>query len=132
MDSPDDQTPPKPIGRYAVFGYDTYYPAGGWGDFREAFATEEAAAAYVRVNYGECEYLDIIDLATGTEIEVADPRWVDTPNRVPHHEQQDEKAPRDAPDEVRYRHFDPAGAGLQAPRWKPGRAPAAPTPETRP
>lgn len=31
------------IARYFVFAYDTYYPLGGWNDFKGAFDTLEEA-----------------------------------------------------------------------------------------
>ena len=36
------------VGRYLVFGCDTYYPIGGWGDFM--FMTNDLAEAYKQAN----------------------------------------------------------------------------------
>lgn len=31
--------------QFLLFGYDTYYPSGGWRDFKESYDTEEEANA---------------------------------------------------------------------------------------
>ena len=46
--------------RYLVFGYENYYPRGGWHDFQAAFAELEHAEAYDVKG----DYYQIVDLAT--------------------------------------------------------------------
>lgn len=52
--------------RYLVFSGDTYYPAGGWNDFRGDFDTEEAALA--AVDRKRFDWWHVIDATTGQEI----------------------------------------------------------------
>lgn len=61
------------MNRYAVFAGDDYYPAGGWNDLAEDFATLAEAEAYVKdwliaVQWGEDirqHWWHIVDLSTG-------------------------------------------------------------------
>jgi len=49
--------------RYLLFaGYD-YYPAGGWGDFIEAFPTFEEAAVGRATYEKKRDWIHIVDLA---------------------------------------------------------------------
>lgn len=49
--------------RYALFTFETYYPLGGWNDFKGTFDTvEEAVTA---ANQRRRELYQIVDLTTG-------------------------------------------------------------------
>lgn len=37
--------------RYHLFGYDTYYPGGGMGDYYGSFDSPEEAAAHIRTQH---------------------------------------------------------------------------------
>ena len=54
--------------RYLVFAGEDYYPAGGWGDFIEAFASHEDAASKA----AECEergdWSQVVDLERMEEV----------------------------------------------------------------
>lgn len=53
--------------RYAAFGITDYYPAGGWGDFVETFATiPEAVTRGLADKYND--RFQVIDLITGDEV----------------------------------------------------------------
>jgi hypothetical protein len=61
-------------GRYALFGGETHYAAGGWNDFKGAFPTAEIAteagtsAMTPERRYGQdwsVEWWHVVDLATG-------------------------------------------------------------------
>lgn len=52
--------------RYAVFGYDTYYPSGGWNDWIGSFATLDEARECAEADTSE--FHDIIDLETNSEV----------------------------------------------------------------
>jgi hypothetical protein len=51
--------------RYLLFAGDTWYPGGGWDDFRGAFATIDEAKAADLSHY---DWAHIIDLRTMTEV----------------------------------------------------------------
>lgn len=67
------------LGRYLVFMYDTWYPAGGWKDYRASFVDRDDAIAFARkqettetwtgaphtVVWGNAH---VIDLMTGEEV----------------------------------------------------------------
>ncbi len=46
--------------RYILFGYDGYYPRGGWNDFIASFDTVAEAFDAIRR-----DYFQIVDLTTG-------------------------------------------------------------------
>lgn len=50
--------------RYALFGYDRYYPCGGWNDFLGSHATPDNAKTWACLD-GSAEYYQIVDLMTG-------------------------------------------------------------------
>ena len=50
--------------RYALFAGDTYYPAGGWGDFEGSFDTPEQAKQAAEA-LGHGDWWHVIDLQTG-------------------------------------------------------------------
>ena len=71
-DSPD--VPINFSGRYALFGGEMHYAAGGWADFKGAFPTAEIAAEAgtsamaPERRYGKdwsVEWWHVVDLATG-------------------------------------------------------------------
>lgn len=63
-----------PVKRYVVFGYDDYYPGGGWGDLQGSFDTLEEAKKLLELDkpVGERRlHFDnwrIIDLQTGEDV----------------------------------------------------------------
>lgn len=50
--------------RFLVFTYDSYYPCGGWQDFKASFDTLAEAIAFTD-NY---DNKDVIDGQTGEEV----------------------------------------------------------------
>jgi hypothetical protein len=53
--------------RYYVFGYDAYYPGGGWSDFKKSFINKDAAIAYadsLKCGGG----IEVIDIKTEEDI----------------------------------------------------------------
>ena len=51
--------------RYLVFGYDAYYPMGGWNDFIGVYETlEEAKENTKNTNDNKCDFYDIVDIET--------------------------------------------------------------------
>ncbi|GJL93068.1 hypothetical protein [Hyphococcus sp.] len=68
--------------RYALFAYDAFYPAGGWGDFVNAFDTAEEA--FKAATKTKREYSEVIDLHTGEEILEPDAGLItQTPAKLP-------------------------------------------------
>jgi hypothetical protein len=53
---------PPDVKRYVVFGYEEYYPAGGWGDFKGSYETLEEAKTQHPVAD------EIVDLTTGKQV----------------------------------------------------------------
>ena len=53
--------------RYCVFGYDHYYPQGGWEDFLGRFETIPEAVAFIK-KHNFYEKYQIIDVVDGREI----------------------------------------------------------------
>jgi len=51
------------IKRYIVFGYNHYYPGGGWTDYLESFDLKEDAEEFIK-NQSNDMY-DLIDSETG-------------------------------------------------------------------
>lgn len=49
--------------RYLVFAFDSYYPAGGWNDFRGSYETPEEAVEAAE-NAGR-DYWQVVDAETG-------------------------------------------------------------------
>jgi len=49
--------------RYLVFGYDQYYPGGGWSDFVGASDTPEGAEKLIAEDENHCDFYETIDLA---------------------------------------------------------------------
>jgi hypothetical protein len=47
---------------FALFKYDTYYPTGGWNDFRGVFTTLEDAKTAAPLGYGQ--HWHIVNLST--------------------------------------------------------------------
>lgn len=49
--------------RYLVFGYDQYYPSGGWNDFKADFDTQEDAEEFAKdlVQTRHWDYYDVVD-----------------------------------------------------------------------
>lgn len=47
--------------RYALFGYDRYYPTGGWDDFVCSYDSLEDAVS----SFPDRDYKQIVDLQTG-------------------------------------------------------------------
>lgn len=60
-----------PIKRFVLFDYDSYYPAGGWGDFEGSFDTLDEARAAAKE--GKRDHQDIIDLQTGESVSLVRP-----------------------------------------------------------
>lgn len=62
-----------PLKRYALFGYDAYYPGGGWSDFIDSFDTfvsVKKARENGRDKYPyNRDYYELIDLYNGQEID---------------------------------------------------------------
>lgn len=55
------------IKRFLVFAGDTYYPTGGWSDYRCSFDTEKEALKWLaRYNY---DWNHIVDMQTGKTCE---------------------------------------------------------------
>ncbi len=54
--------------RYMAFGGSTYYPSGGWGDFKGSFdALEEAVACAKEYRFdgvGEEDWWQVVDIET--------------------------------------------------------------------
>lgn len=48
--------------KFAAFGYDNYYPGGGWSDFMGFFDSREEAIEAMRFRkYGPLDNLDLVD-----------------------------------------------------------------------
>ena len=58
----------KTVKRFVVFGYDDYYPEGGWSDMKDAFDTLEEAWEYACGL--KTDYREIVDLQEGVVKEV--------------------------------------------------------------
>lgn len=56
--------------KYAIFAGDSYYPNGGWEDFRAAFETLEEATDYVRHFASKADWYDVVDLSKLVKIQV--------------------------------------------------------------
>lgn len=54
--------------RYLLFAGDTYYPAGGWGDFVYQFADLEEAKLYASEKLNRRKWWHIVDLEIGEEV----------------------------------------------------------------
>ncbi len=50
--------------RFLVFGYDSYYPTGGWGDFLFSAKTEQDARSRIREYGRHFDHWEIVDLET--------------------------------------------------------------------
>ena len=57
------------VKRFVVFGSESYYPAGGWGDFVNSFDTSEEAIKCADSFYLE-KAPEVVDLETGEDIYV--------------------------------------------------------------
>lgn len=71
---PDTRPGQKSFARYAVFAWYTYYPCGGFNDFRESFDTLDDAKSYVfhvlsDSELGDFEHYEIIDLESGESLD---------------------------------------------------------------
>lgn len=60
--------------RYLLFAFPQFYPAGGWNDFVDSFASVSAACAYVnskeaKSKYTSCDF-QLIDGKTGKELDL--------------------------------------------------------------
>jgi hypothetical protein len=51
--------------RYLVFGFDNYYPSGGWSDFLGSFDSTAEAFAALRLKWDNKQ---VIDSHTGLEV----------------------------------------------------------------
>lgn len=51
--------------RYAVFGFEGYYPSGGWNDFLESFDTVEEALKRAKESF--YSNVQVVDLLTGEQ-----------------------------------------------------------------
>lgn len=56
-----------PLKRFITFSNDTYYPGGGWSDFRGSYDTLEEAMARKEELDKEYDYAEVIDTQTGEE-----------------------------------------------------------------
>jgi len=52
--------------QYALFGYDQYYPLGGWEDYKGSFDTPEEAVTYAHAISYQQDYWQVVDLHTGS------------------------------------------------------------------
>lgn len=50
--------------RFLLFTGPTYYPCGGWGDFKESFDTEQEAKDYLLTNHKFDDWWEIVDTTT--------------------------------------------------------------------
>ncbi len=55
--------------RYLVFGFDQYYPNGGWNDFICSTNTLEEARLEVKARTHDNDYFQIVDLETHKVVE---------------------------------------------------------------
>lgn len=53
------------MSRYLLFGYDAYYPGGGWNDFISAHDTIQAAKTHAVASKDNSEFLEIVSLEAG-------------------------------------------------------------------
>lgn len=53
--------------RYLLFGHDSYYPSGGWGDYQGTFDTPEEAKAFIQAQKYRRDAYDLIDSHTGED-----------------------------------------------------------------
>lgn len=52
--------------RWLLFGYDKYYPGGGWTDLLQSYDMYNAAVDAMILNvYGRFDYHQIVDVTTG-------------------------------------------------------------------
>ena len=49
--------------QFLLFGYDSYYPCGGWNDFIASFHSEGEAITHELSLGGDYDHYDIIDTA---------------------------------------------------------------------
>lgn len=54
--------------QYLIFASHTYYPDGGWGDFKNSFDDEKEAIAYAEGLLSSNDESHVVDITTGTVI----------------------------------------------------------------
>lgn len=53
--------------RWLLFGYDQYYPGGGWTDFLQSYDMyDEAVDAIARRVHGNFDYHQVVDTTDGS------------------------------------------------------------------
>ena len=63
--------------RFVVFGYDDYYPGGGWGDLRGSADTVEGAWEIAKKEHADLftDNWEVIDLETGDVCQPENVHW---------------------------------------------------------
>lgn len=61
-------------GRYYLFGFDQYYPGGGLSDYRGAFDSPDAAAAFIRAAPSR-DYWQLATIAADGNLVETDHWW---------------------------------------------------------
>jgi hypothetical protein len=49
--------------RFFLFAFDTYYPRGGWDDFRDSYETKEEAV--IAAANAKCDWWQVVDSEAG-------------------------------------------------------------------
>jgi len=64
-----EPTNPQHFKRFVLFAGDTYYPCGGWDDFKDSFSTmvEAVEAARAWIDSGG-SWAHVVDLETGERV----------------------------------------------------------------
>jgi hypothetical protein len=57
-----------PTKRFLLFGFDRYYPGGGWNDFLGSFDTAEEAREFAAAQKYQPDCHDVIDTAAGESV----------------------------------------------------------------
>ena len=50
--------------QFLLFGFDEFYPGGGWSDFISSHDTKEEAIIAIKEHTGNCDYYQIVDTLT--------------------------------------------------------------------
>lgn len=60
----------KKMKRFLVFGYDRYYPSGGWNDFKDSFDTKDEAQEYAQSLKDQkvVDFSHVVDTITGDTV----------------------------------------------------------------
>jgi hypothetical protein len=61
-----------PVKRYLLFSGSSYYPCGGWDDFRGDYDSRDAAIGQGAKSLGD--WFHVVDLETGKEVFPDQPR----------------------------------------------------------